>query len=117
VPQFRTLAYLNRHEGASLSDAAEHIGLTLPSMSSLINGLVARHLVARQTHTGDRRRVTLALTERGRTVLQISHEAAQDRLAKLIAALPVSERVAVGRAMQALHPVFMPGYEAERNGR
>ena len=32
VPQFRVLIFLNRHAGASLSDIAEHLGLTLPSM-------------------------------------------------------------------------------------
>ena len=26
VPHFRTLSYLNRHEGTSLSEVAEHIG-------------------------------------------------------------------------------------------
>jgi len=38
VPQFRTLNFLNRQAGASLSQVAEHIGLTLPSMSLLVEG-------------------------------------------------------------------------------
>ena len=37
VPQFRTLAFVNRRKGASLSEAAEHIGLTLPSVSTLVD--------------------------------------------------------------------------------
>ena len=31
VVQFRALAFLNRRAGASLSDLAEHIGLSLPN--------------------------------------------------------------------------------------
>ena len=57
VPQFRVLVYLNRHAGASLSDIAEHMGLTLPSMSKMIDGLVLRGLVLRRTNPADRRRV------------------------------------------------------------
>ena len=52
VPQFRVLIFLNRHEGASLSDIAEHLGLTLPSTSKMIDGLVARNMVTRQMDLG-----------------------------------------------------------------
>jgi DNA-binding MarR family transcriptional regulator len=69
VPQFRALAYIDYHPGASLSDVAEHVGLTLPSTSKMIDGLVARELVARDVCAVDRRRIALALTERGRSVL------------------------------------------------
>ena len=70
VPQFRALAFINGKADASLSDVAEHIGLTLPSMSKIIEGLVTRKLVTRQTHPTDRRRLMLALTARGQTALQ-----------------------------------------------
>ncbi len=50
VPQFRTLAFIDRNADASLSDVAEHIGLTLPSMSKIVEGLVVRKFVTRQTH-------------------------------------------------------------------
>ena len=42
LPQFRTLIFLNRIKNSSLSAVAEHLGLSLPAMSRLINGLVAR---------------------------------------------------------------------------
>jgi MarR family transcriptional regulator for hemolysin len=113
VPQFRALAFLNRCEGASLSDVAEHIGLRLPSVSKLMDGLVERSLVKRETHPDDRRRVTLALTARGRTMLQTAHEATRACLAGRLATLPVSERAAVAQAMRILHPLFVSGREIE----
>src|SRR5512141_1043287 len=87
VPQFRTLAFIDRQADASLSDVAEHIGLTLPSMSKIVEGLVARKLVTRQTHTTDRRRMMLALTARGQTALQTSREATRACLAEDLAGL------------------------------
>lgn len=113
VPQFRTLAYLDHYHGASLSDVAEFIGLTLPSMSKLMDGLVARQLVTRAISPTDRRRVTLALTSQGRSGLQAARQATQIYLAQRLAELPAEERAVVGRAMQVLRPLFTPGQEIE----
>ncbi|MGA8855777.1 MAG: MarR family transcriptional regulator [Candidatus Bathyarchaeia archaeon] len=107
VPQFRTLAYLNRHEGTSLSDVAEHIGLTLPSMSALVDSIVMKGLVIRQTHPEDRRRMTLTLTERGRATLRVAHEAAASYLEEKIGQLSATERATVIEAMRMLKRVFI----------
>ena len=56
---------LNRNQGASLSEVAEHVGLTLPSVSKMVDGLVTRGLLTRATDPGDRRRLTLSLTPAG----------------------------------------------------
>src|SRR5437763_5179002 len=80
VPQFRALAFLSRHEGASLSDAAAPLGLTLPAASRLIEGLVEHRLVTRVLTTADRRRVELTLTPVGRAVLEEARSATHARL-------------------------------------
>lgn len=108
VPQFRTLAFLNHHSRPSLSEAAEHIGLALPSMSKLVDGLVARRLVVREACSEDRRRVTLGLTEAGSEALRSARELAQAYLAQALAPLPAADRATVARAMQFLRPVFTP---------
>ena len=118
VPQFRTLMFLQRHDGPSLSDVAEHLGLTLPSMSKLVDGLVGHGVVMRQPHPGDRRRVTLTLTAGGRSTLQTVREAAQAHLAGMMSTLPPDRRMVVVEAMRALQEVFAPdrAQAAERVG-
>ena len=106
VPQFRVLAYLNANEGASLSDVAEHLGLRLPSMSTLVAGLVERKLVARGPSAVDRRRITLALTTRGRSTLAAAREATQKRLAERLEALPAAELESVMGSLQQLRAIF-----------
>jgi DNA-binding MarR family transcriptional regulator len=108
VPQFRTLAFLSRHEGASLSDVAEHVGLTLPSMSKMIDGLVARNLVVRRISSVDRRCVTLALTGQGKSVLESARRGTEAHLTERVTALSAAERATVVQAMQALRRVFTP---------
>jgi MarR family transcriptional regulator for hemolysin len=114
VPQFRTLAFIDRNADASLSDVAEHIGLTLPSMSKIVDGLVTRKFVTRQTAPDDRRRMTLALTARGQTALQSSRAATRACLAEDLAALSDRQRETIVQAMQILRPVFTPQGETGR---
>lgn len=113
MPQFRTLFFLSRQGGASLSEVAEHIGLTLPSMSKMVEGLVTRELTVRQTHPDDRRRMTLALTTRGRATLQSAREATEACLAGLFRTVPSKERAELVRAMRILRPVFAQPRSAE----
>ena len=112
VPQFRTLAFIDRKADASLSDVAEHIGLTLPSMSKIVEGLVVRKFVTRQTARDDRRRMTLALTARGLTALQSSRTATRACLAEDLATLSDRQRDIIVQAMEILRPVFTPQGEA-----
>ncbi len=106
VPQFRTLKFLDRQRGASLSEAAEHVGIALPSMSTLVNGLVDRKLIVRATAATDRRRVTLALTERGQALLAETYAATQARLAETLRGLSGADRAGVVQALEALRRVF-----------
>ena len=113
IPQFRTLAFIDRNVDASLSEVAEHIGLTLPSMSKIVDGLVTRKFVTRQTHPTDRRRMTLALTARGLTALQTSRAATRACLAEDLAALSDRQRNTIVQAMEILRPVFTPQRETQ----
>ena len=114
VPQFRTLSYIDGNSGASLSAVAEQIGLTLPSMSKIVDGLVVRKLVIRQTHHDDRRRMTLALTERGRSALESSREATRNCLAQALGNLSSADRSTIVAAMNLLRPIFTSNQIAGR---
>jgi DNA-binding MarR family transcriptional regulator len=102
VPQFRALVYLSRQEGPPLSDVAEHLGLTAPSTSVMVDGLVSRGLVERKVHSNDRRRVTLILTPMGRAAMESAYKLTESRLAEL----QEPERATIAQAMQTLIAVF-----------
>ena len=106
VPQFRTLGFIYRNQGASLSEVGDHIGLTLPTMSSLVDGLVDRGLIIRREDSEDRRRMTLALTQAGRTRLESAREATLANLEQRIRQLPTSDRATIIAAMHVLRALF-----------
>jgi DNA-binding MarR family transcriptional regulator len=106
VPQFRALVFIGDNPGTSLSQVAEFVGITLPSASALVDGLVQRKLVLRESDTGDRRRITLNLTTRGQQDIAEARDHTQDYLAEHLAALPEAERETVAEAMGILRGVF-----------
>ncbi len=108
VPQFRVLTFLERRPGGSLSDAAERVGLSLPAMSRLIDGLVERGLLTREDAAEDRRRVSLRITDAGRALVRTAREGALARLAEVLGTLSAKERAQIIEAMQILRPMFVP---------
>ena len=115
VPQFRAMAYINRNEGASLSALSTHIGLTLPSMSKLIDGLVSRNLITRTGHSQDRRRVCLALTPRGREELNADYGHTQKYISEKMTDLAETDLQAITQAMRILKELFTLDREMEIN--
>jgi DNA-binding MarR family transcriptional regulator len=111
VPQFRVLIYLARNDGACLSEVAEHLGLTLPATSKMVDVLVARGLVSRGRAPGDRRRVALAPTELGRSSTRTAREATQSQLAERLARLAPSELSTVLSALDALDSIFSSDFQ------
>jgi DNA-binding MarR family transcriptional regulator len=106
VPEFRALGYLLMHPMASLSDVAEHVGTPLPSMSKMIDGLVNQKLVHRETSPDDRRKIKLALTPAGKTILQSARRTAQVNLSKYLYGLSPQDCATVMSAMSVLKKVF-----------
>jgi DNA-binding MarR family transcriptional regulator len=102
VPHFRALLFLSRKGGASLSALAEYLGLSLPATSRLVEGLVRKNFVVRRIPPGNRRLLALALSARGRRTVAAARQAAESRLAEVVAPLPAGERAAIGRALQTL---------------
>ncbi|MGA3360394.1 MAG: MarR family transcriptional regulator [Halobacteriota archaeon] len=114
VPQFRALAFVNRNEGSSLWEVARHMGLTPPSTSRLVDGLIARGLMARNDHPADRRRVRLTVTGQGLTILEASTEGTASYLADKLSGVDADNREVIDKAVETLRAVFAPAHELER---
>jgi len=108
VPQFRTLKYLKRNPKTSLSDVAEHLGLTLPSTSKLVQKLVSQKAITRREAT-DRRRVCLSLTASGKEMLAKARIETQQQLAEVLGSLTQDELASLSAALRILNRVFVGG--------
>ena len=113
VPQFRTLAFVDRNKGTSLSAVANHMGLTLPSTSRLVDGLIARGMLTREDNPADRRRVKLGVTNHGLTILETSRRGTLTYLADKMASLSTEDTEVIVKAMKAMRSVFISGTQTQ----
>jgi len=108
IPQFRALDYLSHHPQVSLNDVAEHLGLTPPTASKLIQKLVCQKVVARRVAV-DRRRVSLSLTQSGTAALSVARSETRQQLAESLKSLSADELAATSMALRALERAFSQG--------
>jgi long-chain acyl-CoA synthetase len=98
LPQYRVLIMLG--DGSAVASAlASKLSVSPPSVTAIVDGLVARGLVSRQSDGGDRRRVTHALTDKGRRVLAEADAETNARLEAIGAHLAPRDRE---RALEGL---------------
>jgi DNA-binding MarR family transcriptional regulator len=106
VPQLRTLVFLNLYPGADLSSVAEHLGVTRPTASAIVNRLVQRGLVNRAGHPSERRCIALTLTREGAQKLQCVRESACAIVAGMLAGRSSMELRAIMEGVSLLGSVF-----------
>ncbi len=106
MPQFRTLAFLGRNEGAMLGDVAAFLTLTLSAASKLVDGLVNANLVTRANDLRDRRKVVLKLTPGGQDRFNTVRRATADFLAQKMVSLTQQQRVCIVEALHTLQEAF-----------
>jgi DNA-binding MarR family transcriptional regulator len=118
VPQFRILANIFR--GRNLAgEIAKHQGVSQPAMSKMIEALVEKGLVRRETEAGkDRRRVPLVLTEEGETLFLKIRRSAQQEISRSTARLGARQRQEMFRGLQRLESFFSayPQVEGTKKG-
>ena len=106
IPQFRALSFVNRNVGSSLLEVANHLGLTPPSTSRLVDGLIYRNMMIREDHPDDRRRVKLTVTHLGEQILEASRQDALMYLSAKLSNINADDREAIVKAMNVLQPIF-----------
>ena len=105
--QFRTLTFVNTNQGTSLSETATAIGLSMPSMSKLVDALVNMNLINRDMHGGDRRRICLSLTEKGKRELGEAYLHTQTYFTEKFADLTDDERGQIESSMNVMMKLFL----------
>jgi DNA-binding MarR family transcriptional regulator len=99
--QFLALRAL-ANQDRTASDLARALGVRLPTLTQLADGLVTRGWIERHDDPDDRRRVRLGLTDSGRQVYRSARECAEARMARILDHIEPSEGKALVRGLEAL---------------
>lgn len=97
LAQYRVLATVAAG-GERATQLAERLALAKPTVTAVVDGLVARGLLRRDEVAGDRRAARLSLTPDGRRALVAAEQALASRLADLFARAEDPDRAAAALA-------------------
>ena len=104
-PRLSALSVLVFAKGMSLAELAAAEQVSAPTMTRLVDGLVRRGLVTRETEPGDRRRVRIAATGEGVRLLEEGRARRVRALSERLGRLADSERRALERAAELLERI------------
>ncbi|BAW97873.1 transcriptional regulator, MarR family (plasmid) [[Synechococcus] sp. NIES-970] len=109
LSQLRVLYFLNRQPQASLSEVADYLDVTRPTMSAMVERLVQRNLVQRQQDPQERRRIILSLTSHGSAELERVYGATLTSVTQRLEALSADQATQVMQGLAILEDVFAGG--------
>lgn len=102
MAQVELLQRLAEEPGLRVSELARRHRLATNTVSNLVQQMVVSGLVVRDTDEGDRRAVTVALTDLGANAISAWRSAHEQRLDAALSALTTRERTAIAAALPAL---------------
>ena len=92
MAQVRVLFRLRNHGPMTSGGLANQLGVTLPTVTSVVDRLVGHRLVERRDDPDDRRRVIVALTVDGNALVERIQQGRRARLAAAIDSLDDPQR-------------------------
>lgn len=101
-PQFFALMTIARAKRLKMSPLADGLGLSMGAASTLIDRLVTRGLVERDTDAADRRAVYVSLSERGIEVLDSAALARRSIISEVFLHLSADDRAQLIAGFTAL---------------
>lgn len=106
LSQLRVLHFLKRKPQSSLSEVADYLDVTRPTMSVMVDRLVQRDFVHRIDDANERRRIRLTLTPTGITELDSVYNATLANLASRLETLSAEQCQQVMAGLSILGELF-----------
>jgi DNA-binding MarR family transcriptional regulator len=104
--QFKAMVVLKEQGRQCVGGLARALNISKPSASLLVDKLVTRGLVGRDTDPGDRRRTLVALTEAGDQLMTRLRRSREDMFVGWLRQLEPEDLQALMRGLQALVDVL-----------
>jgi long-chain acyl-CoA synthetase len=115
LPQYRVLIHLAEGKHAA-SGLADKLAVSRPSVTGVVDGLVARGLVRREHDSADRRRVAHELTDAGRLLLAAADAEVQRRMEEIAGYAPAGDPLAALEVWRSALAAYRAACHATHSG-
>lgn len=103
--QWRVLVVAAEPSGIRIGELAAHLGVSVPSASRLVRRVEARELVSATRDDDDRRVTTVAVTPRGRRLVDAVVGARRELIRHALAEIPVRQDAPLHQGPDALETI------------
>ena len=97
-----TLRYLAESRDSDMRDLARYLRISAPSATGLIDALVKQKLVVRKPDPGDRRRVLISVSQKGRATITRAAKHREAAFARVTAPLSARDREELIRILSVI---------------
>ncbi len=101
IPQFRTLVILSTRGPSNVATLAGLLNVQPSTATRMVDRLVGSGLLDRRTNPNSRREQIVALTDRGRQVVDTATAYRRNEIATVAARMPAADREGLVRALTA----------------
>ena len=102
LTQYRTLVVLASRGPQNLAGLAEAVGVTPATATRMCDRLVRKGLIRRRTERDDRRQLRVALTVKGRSLVDAVTGRRRQEIARIMNEIPVEQQAVVVQALGRL---------------
>ena len=113
IQQFRALISMKMITHPSLTEVADHMGVTISMASKIIDAMVERGYIIRDTDIEDRRKLVLSITKEGEDALEAVHLTALNCYIEKLQTLSTAEREIVNIAADLIRSKFRRSQQNE----
>jgi DNA-binding MarR family transcriptional regulator len=106
MPQFLLLMHLHHREYCGISDLSEHMEISAAAASQLVDKLVQAELLVRTEDPDDRRAKQVALSPKGKELIEQSIEERYRWVDEIAKALSEEEKIKVAEALEILNEMM-----------
>ncbi|CAG7606768.1 MarR family winged helix-turn-helix transcriptional regulator [Actinacidiphila bryophytorum] len=100
LPQFRMLVVLESRGAMNISRLGEHLDVIPSTAMRMVDRLAAAGMLDRAPNPGNRREILITLTSTGRSTVRQATERRRTEIARIVAAMPRSQRAGLVKALQ-----------------
>ncbi len=112
LTQCHTLDLLSKNGDLSMNDLSRKMGLAKSTMTRIVNTMVRRGWLERDRDEGDKRRVSVHMTRRGRTVAQKMTQSSKAYVRRIVKNLPPDK---IPQVMESLRWIIRSTEEETRS--
>jgi len=105
VPQFLALDMIMRRGSLKMSSIARELKVSTPAATGIVERMHALGMVARRYDRLDRRVILIAITPKGKKVVQTLHKERGRMIGKLFGCLTAAERASYLKILTKVHNV------------